>query len=245
MKPCYSLLFAAAFLAPSLVQAQTPPVVVVEEEVVVTPPGQVVAEETVTETTTDGVVTETVVETGVTPRRVDPALMRRQLSIAPKPAIVPAPGSVVETTETTTVEQVPGMPPRVYNVERSVVIVEGRELPYVTVPVLFVKETDELLDADSRMAIEDTAAAIRDITSKEPTAKFDIEGHTSTDGADEMNMELSAKRARRVHSELTMNYKIPAEVLTAHGYGENFPKYPSGSEEQMTLDRRVLVVRVK
>jgi hypothetical protein len=32
---------------------------------------------------------------------------------------------------------------------------------------------------------------------------------------------------------------------SAHGYGENYPKFPNGSEEQMVLDRRVLVVRVK
>ena len=79
----------------------------------------------------------------------------------------------------------------------------------------------------------------------DPTATFDIEGHTSTDGTDELNLDLSAKRARRVFEELTTRYQIPATVLSAHGYGENYPSYPSGTEEQMILDRRVLVVRVK
>ena len=60
-----------------------------------------------------------------------------------------------------------------------------------------------------------------------------------------MNLELSALRARRVFEELTKRYSIPATVLTAHGHGENFPSFPAGTEEQMTLDRRVLVVRVK
>jgi outer membrane protein OmpA-like peptidoglycan-associated protein len=158
---------------------------------------------------------------------------------------VPAPGSVVETTETTTVVEIPGLPPRVYIEERNVVLVEGRELHYLTIPVLFVKETDDLLDVESRQAIEETAAAIRDVIAADPTARFDIEGHTSTEGTDEFNMELSAKRARRVYDELTQRYQIPAEVLTAHGYGENFPRYPDGTEEQRMHDRRVLVVRVK
>ena len=60
-----------------------------------------------------------------------------------------------------------------------------------------------------------------------------------------MNLELSAQRARRIFEELTKRYQIPATVLSAHGYGGNYPSYPSGSEEQMMLDRRVLVVRVK
>ncbi len=148
-----------------------------------------------------GTVTRTVVEETVVPapRRLDPALTRRQLAIMPRalpvePAVVVPPGAKVETTETKTIVKRPGLPPRVYNVERSVVV---------------------------------------------------IEGHTSTDGEAEMNLDLSARRARRVHGELTANYAVPPEVLTAHGHGENYPAYPDGTEEQMVLDRRVLVVRVK
>ncbi|OYV05859.1 MAG: hypothetical protein CFE26_09360 [Verrucomicrobiales bacterium VVV1] len=201
----------------------------------------VAVETTVTETLTPTgkVVEETVVEKRVP---VAPAYdPRRQLSILPRALPVPAPGTKVETTEKTTT-LVGG---RVYNTERSVVIVEGRELPYVTIPVLFVKETAELLDAESRAALDQTAAAILEITKTEPTAVFDIEGHTSTDGTDETNMTLSASRARRVFEELTRRYNIPATTMSAHGYGESYPMYPNGSEEQMTFDRRVLVVRVK
>lgn len=206
-----------------------------------------------------GTVTETtIIEETVTPgpRRLDPALARRQLSIVPRaipvapgvvvpPAVVVPPGAKVETTETKTIVKHPGQPPRVYNVERSVVVVEGRELPYITVPVLFVKETAELLDADSRLAIQETASAILETLKTSPDAVFDIEGHTSTDGEEAMNLDLSAQRARRVYEELTKNYAVSPTVLTAHGYGENYPSFPAGSEEQMTLDRRVLVVRVK
>lgn len=151
----------------------------------------------------------------------------------------------METTETTTEVKLPGMPLRVYNTERSVVVVEGHELPYLTIPVLFVKETADLLDVESSVALEDTAAAIQEITRTDPGAVFDIEGHTSTDGATEMNLNLSALRARKVFDELTNHYGIPVTALSAHGYGEAFPSYPDGSESQMVLDRRVLVVRVK
>ncbi len=223
--------------------------VVVEETVV--QPAPVVTEEVVTETVTpDGAVVreEVVTEAQVPPlRRLDPAIARRQLTLAPQAIQVPAhpPGTTVETTETSITRNVPGQPPRVYNIERSVVIVEGRELAYITIPVLFVKETAELLDSESRAAIQETAAAIREVIATTPTAVFDIEGHTSTDGTTEFNLDLSAQRARRIHAELTTNYQIPATALSAHGYGESFPSYPAGTEDQMTFDRRVLVVRVK
>lgn len=235
MKTRSHFLLALALTTPVFAQEPLP--------IPATPPPAGV-ERTVTETITpDGkrIVEETVIEkAAVPPRGFDP---RRQLSIAPRavPAapVVP-PGARVETTETVT--KVGG---RVYNTERNIVIVEGRELPYVTIPVLFVKETAELLDAESRVALDETAAAIREVIVADPGAVFDVEGHTSTDGTDELNMTLSAQRARRVFDELTLRYKIPAAVLSAHGYGESYPKYPNGNEAQMTQDRRVLVVRVK
>lgn len=229
MKPKLLIILAAAATAP--LHAQPP--VVVEEKT------------TVTETTTPGkkVVVE---ETTTAPAVLDPALVRRQLGIVPRalpvpeaPPAAPAPGTVTETTTTVTKGG------RVYNTERSVVVVEGRELPYVTIPVLFVKETAELLDSESRAALQETAGAILEVLKADPTARFDIEGHTSTDGADQFNLDLSAARARRVYDELTQRYSVSPSVLSAHGYGESYPNYPNGSEAQMTQDRRVLVVRVK
>ena len=191
-------------------------------------------------------------------RVLDPVEVRRQLSVAPRAVVVPAapapievapPAATLKTTKTTTVVDTPGKPLRIYNSERSVVVVQdkeqSRELPYVTIPVLFVKETAELLDAESRAALEQVASVILEVSKTEPGTLFDIEGHTSTDGTDEFNMTLSAARSQRVYDELTKRYGVPATALSAHGYGESFPAYPQGTEEQMQLDRRVLVVRTK
>jgi len=240
MSNYHPILITLALLTQLPAEPVNPPVVVVEETIVrpAVPP----------EVTTDKVVTETVVEgSPAEMQMLDAATARRQLATAPRevPVRKATPETKVETTETVDTIQYPGQPERVYNVQRSVVIVEGRELPYLTIPVLFVKETADLLDVESRTAIEDTAAAIREIIAADATAVFDIEGHTSTDGTSEMNMDLSAKRASRIYEELTKRYQIPASALSAHGYGETFPAYPNGKEEQMVLDRRVLVVRVK
>lgn len=231
MKTNQCFILAALLTTPLFAQVPTPP------------PG-VAVEKTVTETISPGqrVVEETVVQKPVIPPSATPGAYdpRRQLSLAPR-ALPAAAVTTTETTETTTT-QVGG---RVYNTERNVVVVEGRELPYVTVPVLFVKETAELLDSESRSALELTASAILEVIKTNPAAVFDVEGHTSTDGTDELNLTLSAARAKRVYEELTLRYRIPASALSAHGYGEAYPRYPNGSESEMTLDRRVLVVRAK
>lgn len=183
-------------------------------------------------------------------RTLDSTVAHRQLSMAPKVVIVtPAPQAAVQTTKTTTVVETPGQPRRMYNSERSIVIVEeqgqSRELPYVTLPVLFEKETAQLLDDESRAALQQIADVILAVGKTEPGAVYDIEGHTSTDGTHEFNLELSAARAQRVFDVLTKNYGVSASSLSAHGYGESFPMYPQGTEAEMQQDRRVLVVRTR
>lgn len=239
MKNKYALLIAAACIQPALAQ------ITVEEPAPIPAPlpGEVVRETVIERTPEGDIVTETVVP-NIPPPLFDPAFARRHLLVEPREVVHP-PGTVVETTETKNYVDVPGQPRRVYNVERNVVVVEGRELPYITIPVLFEKETAKLLDSESRVALGETAAAILEVLKTQPGAVFDIEGHTSTDGTNEFNLALSGDRARRTHLELTQRYLVPATALSAHGYGELFPTFPEGTEEQMVQDRRVLVVRKK
>lgn len=235
MKNKYALLIVAACLPPAFAQ------IVVEETTITPPPGGVVRETVVEKTPNGEIVTETITPVN-RPPVLDRAFARRQLLVTPRDAVevVPAPG-IVEKTYV----EIPGQPRRIYNGERSVVIVEGKELSYVMIPVLFEKETAKLLDVESRVTLEETAAAILEVLKTHPTAVFDIEGHTSTDGTTEFNLTLSADRARRTHEELTQRYHVPATALSAHGYGEMFASFPDGTEDQMVMDRRVLVVRKK
>jgi outer membrane protein OmpA-like peptidoglycan-associated protein len=106
------------------------------------------------------------------------------------------------------------------------------------------EETAELLDEQSRPALCDTASTIQEIPATEPTAVFEIEGHTSVEGAEEFNLKLSGERAKRVFDELTTVYNVPATALTAKGYGEQYVR-PADNAARWPLDRRVLVVRVK
>jgi outer membrane protein OmpA-like peptidoglycan-associated protein len=179
---------------------------------------------------------------------LDAKEVRRQLSIPPKVVVLPVPAPA-PTAKTTTIVTSPGAASRVYNADRNVVVVvtqnQSMEMPYVTLPVLFEKETANLLDKESRSALDQVAAVIHEVSKTGKGAMFDIEGHTSTEGTEDFNLKLSADRARRVFEELTQHYGVPASVLSAHGYGENFPQHPKGSEKEKQLDRRVLVVRTK
>ena len=184
----------------------------------------------------------------VTVERFDPVVAQRRLSVAPR-AVAVTRTQPATVNQTVTIESQPATVQRVYNLERRVVIVEEQgktiELPFVTVPVLFTVDTAELLSAESREALEQTAALINGITQTDPNAKFAIEGHTSTEGSEEHNLKLSADRAARVLVELTDRYKVPASALTAAGYGEKFATNPGGTEPELQADRRVLVVRTR
>lgn len=174
-------------------------------------------------------------------RTLDREVVQQHLSLPPRTVVVePAPVESVTVVKKS-------QPQRVYIMERNVVVVEEqgqtRELNFVTLPVLFDVDTNDLLDAESRIALEQVAQVILAVSQENPGTRFDIEGHTSTEGTDEHNMALSATRAKRVFDELTQRYNVPASLLTAHGYGENFAMFPNGTEDQRQLDRRVLVVR--
>lgn len=187
-------------------------------------------------------------DTGTVGQKLDPAMARRHLSVKPQTVTI-TPEQRTALDRTLVIESKTEPVRRVYNVERNVVIVEEQgksiELPYVTLPVLFVVDTAELLDAESRAALEQTASVINEIVQTEPNALFDVEGHTSMEGSAEHNMSLSAERSKRIFTELTQRYGVPVSSLTAHGYGQNFAMYPQGTERERQEDRRVLVVRTR
>lgn len=227
-------------IAPALLLSQLP--------VTAQVPGSVVVQEAPPAVTTTRVIVPSA-------NPLDSSIVKQRLSIAPRAVPVTSETTTVQvptavkTIKTTTVVDTPGMPKRVYSSERNVVIVEDqqqtRELSYVTVPVLFVKDTAELLDDKSAAALQQMAGVILEVTSTNPQAVFDIEGHTSTEGTAEHNLALSGDRAQRVLTELTQRYSVPPAVLSAHGYGENYPAHPNGTEDELQLDRRVLLVRSK
>lgn len=63
-------------------------------------------------------------------------------------------------------------------------------------------------------------------------------GHTDSDGPDDYNLDLSARRAGAVVNYLIEKGVTP-ERLEWTGYGETRPIYPNDTEDQKEANRRV------
>lgn len=72
----------------------------------------------------------------------------------------------------------------------------------------------------------------------DPSARIEIEGHTSAEGEAAYNQKLSEKRAQAVVDELTRR-GLSRERLSASGKGEAQPIAPNGDESGRSLNRRV------
>jgi outer membrane protein OmpA-like peptidoglycan-associated protein len=74
--------------------------------------------------------------------------------------------------------------------------------------------------------------------------RFRIEGHTDTAGPDDMNRELSQRRAEAVRDFLMQRYNVPAARLEAVGLGESQLLVKTGDERPEQRNRRVQVLNI-
>lgn len=74
--------------------------------------------------------------------------------------------------------------------------------------------------------------------------EVEIAGHTDNVGRNDLNQQLSQKRADAVKAWLVAN-GIPAERMTAVGYGEDQPRVSNDTDENRRLNRRIEFKRVK
>jgi outer membrane protein OmpA-like peptidoglycan-associated protein len=119
------------------------------------------------------------------------------------------------------------------------------EINFVNVPVLFVKDQDELFDNVSRENVRKIAEIMLAALKQSPEAKFQIEGHTSAEGSDDHNKILSELRANRIYRLLTQDHGVPATALpTVEGLGAEYARFPkTAPESDLERDRRVIIAR--
>lgn len=118
------------------------------------------------------------------------------------------------------------------------------EHPYVAVPLLFQKNSDELLDGASRENVSRLAQMLKDLSSN--GASFAIEGHASSEGDAQRNTELSKLRAAKIESLLREQGVAANELARVEGFGSEAAQFKNpraASESQLQQDRRVLVVK--
>ena len=76
------------------------------------------------------------------------------------------------------------------------------------------------------------------LLSNQPELKIEINGHTDSDGSDELNLKLSEERAKSVVAYL-VSKGVKNDRLTAKGFGETKPAVPNTSNENKAINRRV------
>jgi OOP family OmpA-OmpF porin len=68
--------------------------------------------------------------------------------------------------------------------------------------------------------------------------QLEIQGHTDSQGREEMNLALSQSRAESVLNELRVR-RVPTSSFSAQGYGETQPIQDNGSEDGREANRRI------
>jgi outer membrane protein OmpA-like peptidoglycan-associated protein len=99
--------------------------------------------------------------------------------------------------------------------------------------VLFSLDSDEL-NEDSKTKLKELSA----ILNKYPDTYILVEGHTDATGTNSHNKKLSKRRAQSV-GEFLEGAAIENSRIRTDWYGEEQPKFPNDSQENMAKNRRV------
>ncbi len=83
---------------------------------------------------------------------------------------------------------------------------------------------------------------IYDLMKEHPDLNFSVEGHTDSQGNDDVNMKLSLQRAQAV-MDVLVDMGIEAHRLSARGWGETKPVTNNASPEDRANNRRVEFVK--
>lgn len=110
-------------------------------------------------------------------------------------------------------------------------IKDAIELPGVN----FESNSDRLLPGAADV-LNAAAATLQ----KNPEISVEVEGHTDSDGTAEYNESLSERRANTVRDYL-IGRGVPANRVTANGYGESQPIADNGTAVGKAANRRVVL----
>jgi outer membrane protein OmpA-like peptidoglycan-associated protein len=90
------------------------------------------------------------------------------------------------------------------------------------------------IDANTKETLTKLAAIFKEY----PDSNMLIEGHTDSDGSDDLNLRLSESRAKTVVSYLEAQ-GVPSDRFTTKWYGESQPKFDNATAEGKSKNRRV------
>jgi hypothetical protein len=97
--------------------------------------------------------------------------------------------------------------------------------------------------ADIKPESDATLKEIAKLLQGDPILKLYVVGHTDNQGALDLNMDLSRRRADAVLAALTTKYAVPAGRLRSYGCGPYSPVASNDSEDGRAKNRRVELVK--
>lgn len=118
---------------------------------------------------------------------------------------------------------------------RHKLIEEGK---FSTTGILFDVNSSEI-KPESNGVVKEIATVLKE----NPSIKIKIIGHTSSDGDDKANLELSARRAAAVKTVLVEEFKIDTSRIETEGKGETEPVADNKTKEGRSQNRRVEFVK--
>lgn len=119
---------------------------------------------------------------------------------------------------------------------RKKLITEGK---FTTHGILFNSNSD-VIQPESYGALNDIATVLKE----NPAIKVSITGHTDADGNDQLNLELSKRRAEAVKTALSKNFGIDAGRMTTNGKGKTQPIDNNATEVGKANNRRVEFIKL-
>lgn len=114
---------------------------------------------------------------------------------------------------------------------RSKLITEGKLVTYGI--------TFDVNKADIKPESYGTLKNIADVLNENPGISVKIVGHTDGDGDEDLNLDLSKRRAESVKKELISKFGIEASRMDTEGAGETKPVAPNDTPANKAMNRRV------
>ena len=108
--------------------------------------------------------------------------------------------------------------------------------------------TGILFDFQSAVIRAESYAVVKEIASvlkQYKDIRIKVLGHTSSDGDDKANLELSQKRAAAVKELLSSEFGIEADRIEAEGRGEKEPVADNNTRDGKIANRRVEFIKIK
>ena len=119
---------------------------------------------------------------------------------------------------------------------RSKLITEGKLVTYGI--------TFDVNKADIKPESQGTLKSIADVLKENPGVRVKIVGHTDSDGDDQLNQQLSQRRAEAVKTALAVQFGIDASRLETEGAGEKQPVAANDTPENKAKNRRVELIKL-